>query len=366
MFKNRFAVIAIGLLVSAVFVVLAVRGLDGNAVKHAFAEADLLPWLPLGIASYLASHLVRGVRCRLLVRRTAAIDLATATNVVVVGYAANNVLPARLGELVRAGMLAERTAMPLAQSLAVTFIERVLDGIVMLLLLVVATMTVHVAGWMQDLVYVALAVFGIATIAMFAGALAPRFVIAVAGRLGGVLGPRWRDRAVKLATSVTSAGEVLRDPKDASLLLLYSIVVWCLEAGLYIALLPVFGIPMIAQYGVITMCVTGFGLLLPSSPGFIGPFHYFASQAMMVHGVAGATAIAYATLVHLAFYVPVTLWGAGVMLWYGVKLGATATAVRDAQVPAGAPAEAVALAPGHGGTRHDGAKSPGSGVEPRV
>ena len=331
MLKSRYTMIAFGLAASALFVFLAMRGLDLEAVKHAFASAELLPWVPLGIACYLCSHVVRGIRCRLLVRRHATISLATATNVVVVGYGANNVLPARLGEFVRAGMLAERAAMPIAQSLGVTFIERVLDGLTMLLLLVLATLTVDVAGWMRDLVYVALAVFGVATIVMVVGALWPKTIIALTSRLTGFIGVAWQERFVRLATNVTDAGACLRDPRDAALLVVLSVVVWCLEATLYVSLLPVFGIPLTVQFAVITMCVTGFGLLLPSSPGAIGPYHYFASQAMMVHGIAAPTAVAYATLVHLSWFIPITIWGAAVMLWYGVELSSAATIAKAAK-----------------------------------
>lgn len=331
MTRQRFTVIAVGLLASAVFVYLAVRGLDFNSVKAVWSDAHVLPWLPLGIASYLLGHVVRGVRCRLLVRREATISLMTASNIVVVGYASNNVLPARLGEFVRAGMLAERTGMPVAQSLAVTFIERVLDGLAILLLLVVGTMTGAAPGWMHELVRVALVVFGVATLVMFAGAHSPSLIVGIASRLGNKLGPKWHDRLVGLATSITNAGACLRDPKDAALLFFYSVLVWSLEAGLFIALLPVFGIEMNLANGAIAMSVTNLGLLVPSSPGFIGPFHFFASRAVMAHGVDESTALAYATLVHLAFYVPVTAWGASAMLWYGVEVGSTAAIAREAK-----------------------------------
>src|SRR5689334_5200742 len=113
MTKQRYTVIAVGLVASAAFIFMAVRGLDFDTLRKVWSDARVLPWLPLGIASYLLGHVVRGVRCRLLVRREATIGLPTASNIVVVGYASNNVLPARLGEFVRAGMLAERTGMPI-------------------------------------------------------------------------------------------------------------------------------------------------------------------------------------------------------------------------------------------------------------
>lgn len=329
--KHRYSVIAVGLAASAVFVYLAVRHLDLAALERAWERAELLPWLPLGVGSYVLGHVVRGVRCRLLVRREATLDLVTASNIVVVGYASNNVFPARLGELVRAGMLAERTGMPVVQSLAVTFIERVLDGLAILLLLVIGTAGADTPGWIAELVRVALLVFGVATLVIFTGAHSPSFILAVASRLGNKLGPKWHDRLVSLATSVTNAGACLRDPKDAFLLVFYSMVVWTLEAGLFVAVLPIFGLSHSLRDGVVAMSVTNLGLLVPSSPGFIGPFHYFCSRALIAHGVDETVALAYATLVHLAFYIPVTLWGAAAMLWYGVEVGSTAAIAREAR-----------------------------------
>jgi glycosyltransferase 2 family protein len=334
MLKKRLIAVMFGLAVSAVFVYLAIRGLDLDAVEAAFSSASLLPWLPLGIASYLCSHVVRGLRLRVLIRRHAELPPLAATHIVVIGCAANNVLPARLGELVRSGMLAERGAMPLAQSITVTFIERVLDGIVLLALLVAATLTVAVAGWMQDLVYVALAVFGMATIAIVGAAHAPALLVTLAARVTRPLGARWQARFVGLAQSVANAGACLRHPGDAALLVGLSLVAWCLEAGMYLALLPIFGLSIEWQIGVATMCVTSFGILLPSSPGAIGPYHYFASQSLIVFGVASPTALAYATLVHLAFYLPVTIWGAAAMLWYGVQLDGSTADDREAAPPA--------------------------------
>jgi uncharacterized membrane protein YbhN (UPF0104 family) len=200
----------------------------------------------------------------------------------------------------------------------------VLDGLVLLLMLVVATLTGDVPGWMEEVVVVAATVFGVATAAMIVGGFAPNQIIRLGTRIGGLFGAAWRDRFGRLATNITKAGAVLRDPRNAILLACYSVLVWSFEACLFILILGVFGIPITIQYGIITMCVTAFGVMLPSSPGFIGPFHYFASQALMVHGIAQSTALAYATLVHLVFYISVTLWGACAMMWYGVELGSSA------------------------------------------
>ena len=333
--RQRTVVILLGIAASAVFMFLAVRRLDVHALGPLLDRIDVMPWIPLGIASYLAGHVVRGVRCRLLLAEQADLPVPTASNVVVVGYAANNVFPARLGELVRAGMLSERTGIPIAQSLTVTFIERVLDGLAILALLVlgVGALGSEVPPWAHQLVRIAGLVFGIAALGIAVTLFAPGTVLSLASRLGSRLPTRWHDRVVRLATSVTNAAACLKRPQTAALLAIYSLGVWSLETGLFVSVLGAFGFEPNASLGAVAMSVTNLGLLLPSSPGFIGPFHYFCSRAVMMHGLDESSAFAYATVVHLAFYVPVTAWGAVAMAWYGVEIGATAAITRAARQP---------------------------------
>jgi uncharacterized membrane protein YbhN (UPF0104 family) len=330
--SHRFLLAAAGLLGSAVFIGLAMRRLDFASVAAVLREARPMPWLPLAVLAYGAGHFVRGQRLRVLVRRDAILQLPTATNVVVVGYASNNVFPARLGEFVRAGMLAERTGMPLSQALAITFIERLLDGIAILGLLVVGTLSLVVhAGWIWNVARAGALIFGAALAGVFVAVGFPGAVLSAASRLSARFGPKVRDRAITLAMSVTAAGASLRRPRDAVAIGGYSLVVWVLESLMFACVLPVFGMKIALAPSLVAMSVTNLGILVPSSPGFIGSFHFFCAQALMSQGVARPTAMGYALVVHLAFFVPVTLWGAAAILWYGIQVGATAALARAAR-----------------------------------
>ena len=100
-------------------------------------------------ASYLSGHLLRGVRCRLLLPR-AGLGFATAANVVITGYAVNNLLPARAGELARAALISQRSGLPFTESLTVTLVERLLDGLAIVgLFLVGAQLPALPQGWLS-------------------------------------------------------------------------------------------------------------------------------------------------------------------------------------------------------------------------
>jgi uncharacterized membrane protein YbhN (UPF0104 family) len=330
---QRVAAGVLGLLASGVFAWLAFRHLDLASLVATWRSARPMPWVLLAVGCYVAGHLVRGQRLRILVQLDAALPLATASNIVVVGYASNNVLPARLGEFVRAGMLAERTGIPLAQSLTVTLIERLLDGITVLVLLVASATAIDQRGsWVWEAARVGGLVFGGALSVLLAAIFLPHAFFSIASRMTMSLSPGWRDRALALVTSVIHGGACLRRPRDAWRVALCSLLVWLLESAMFACVLPVFDLPLRLAPAAVVMSITNLGILLPSTPGYFGPFHYFCSRALIAQGVPAATALSYAVLVHLSFFLPVTLWGAGAVLWYGVQVGATAAAARAARV----------------------------------
>ena len=78
------------------------------------------------------------------------------------------------------------------------------------------------------------------------------------------------------------------------------------------------------------MAATNLFVLLPSSPGFVGTFDYAAKTALVTFGVGAAAALGVAVVAHLAFFVPVTIWGVAVMAWYGVELGSARAVARAA------------------------------------
>jgi len=311
---------------------LAARRLSFADVGHALSSAQLWPWLPLAIGCYLLGHVVRGVRCQRLASSEAKLTTATATNVVVLGYAVNNILPARLGEFARAAMFAERTGLSFIQGLSVTFLERILDGVVMLGLLGAAYLSLpsstH-AAWLDTTLWVSGGVFSCAVLGVLSAVMAPSLLVRWSSRLTS-FSPRLHDPLVRGVDHAVRGVAYLREPGAAAGVVSLSVLVWLCESGLFICLLPAFGLPLDPRVGLLAMTVTNLGILVPSSPGFIGPFHYFCMRALGAVGVGEALGFSYAALVHLAFYVPITAWGLAIISSYGFKFGQAFDARKDA------------------------------------
>ncbi|MBM4416532.1 MAG: flippase-like domain-containing protein, partial [Chloroflexi bacterium] len=134
--------IAVGLFVSGAFLALLLRQVDRAELGDALAAIDTR-WLVAAFAVELGALWVRALRWRLVLDGTVRIRTREAWSLVVIGYAANNVLPVRAGELVRAQLLHEAHAVSRLAALGTIVVERILDGLVLALLLAA---TIAVAG----------------------------------------------------------------------------------------------------------------------------------------------------------------------------------------------------------------------------
>jgi hypothetical protein len=99
---------------------------------------------------------------------------------------------------------------------------------------------------------------------------------------------------------------------------------------MFLLVFPAFGLPMRLEWALLAMAMTNLGILVPAPRGYVGLFHSLCAQALVFLGVSGVTSAAYAIAVHAVFYVPITIWGLGVLLRYGVELGWTTARATDA------------------------------------
>ncbi len=163
------------------------------------------------------------------------------------------------------------------------------------------------------------------------GVLFPAPVLALASRLANRWAPRAQDTLLRRVHAALNGLAALRRPRTALTVVLLTALVWLCEAGLYLAMLPAFHLSPDPAHALFAMSSTNLGILLPSTPGFVGPFHFFCSQALAALGVPLNVAFAYAVLVHAAFFVPITVWGVGVLAVHGLSVGRTLSLSRTAE-----------------------------------
>lgn len=325
----------LGLIISVLFLGLLFWQIDLSEMVTHLREANYLYLVP-GIALYFAIAVVfRTVRWRLLLAPMKRIGTGRLFPVVIVGYMANNVLPVRMGEIVRSYYLGQREDVSKSATLATIAVERIMDGVVLLFLLAAVSPFLPL-----DLIEGVAEDRGIPWQVMVAGTTIPFL-----GAMGLVWftanHPRWLLATVRWATYplpgrlqslvrlVVENGidglEALKDPKRLSMLFALSLPVWLGEVAMFCVIGYSFdlaqpqalgGAGMMIVAMIAVTAISNLATALPSSPGAIGPFELFATASLVVLGVEGDVAFAYAIVLHAALLIPITLAGF-VYLWLG-------------------------------------------------
>lgn len=308
----------LGIGISVVFLYLALRGQDFGALRTALREASYV-WLIPAILCYFAGVVIRTYRWQILLRSTRAIPVRRLWPVIVIGYMANNVLPLRAGELVRTYVLSEREKMSRSATLATIVVERVFDGLTMLAFIVFAALFIDINARVRQLILVAALLFlgGLAIFffVAFSSAWRVRLLRPIFSRLPHAITVRAEALIIEFIAGLGS----LRRPSDTGLVALTSVGAWAAEATMYALVARGFGLHLSAAAAMLTTGVANLFTLVPSSPGYIGPFE--AGTLLVVQQILRLpieTTGAFALVLHAALYFPITAWG--MYYWFSQHL----------------------------------------------
>jgi len=319
----------LGVAISVAVVAYLVSQFDMVAAMGALALADP-KFLLLAALLYLAIFPIRGARWVRLLSDVKPIGIRTATEVFIFGAMANNIMPARLGDVARAYVLGRRARIAATSTFANVMLERVIDGLVVVgLLSTVLFVAPPEAIWVRSVGVVMAAIFAGATIGAFALVWAEGPALAFAELCMTPL-PDGISSKIKMRLKLLVGGlGVLRSIPATIIVFGLSVVIWLLEVGVYALAQRAFGMSIPPEGLVAVMAILTLGLTAPSAPGFVGVFEGLIIAAVGLYGVTEPLAPAYAIAMHLIHYVPVTLIGL-VFAWRsGLKIRELNAAVED-------------------------------------
>jgi uncharacterized protein (TIRG00374 family) len=307
----------LGLVISAVFLWIALRGLSLGEMWQELREADYW-WLLPGVAVYFLGVWARAWRWHYLLRPLKRIPTRTMFPIVAIGYMGNNIYPARAGELLRAYVLRRREGVAVSASLATIIVERAFDGVVMLAFVFLnlpelARLTADsgFVGSIRTLAVWGAGIFLAAVIAFLLMAALPSQALNVIGWFIDRLVPgRFRVPVGDFFERFLGGMASLRSPVDVLMVLVTSVVIWLFETGKYWFVMHAFNFEvtffaLMLMNGIVNLATT-----IPSAPGYVGTFDAPGIAVLEAYGVTRAVAAGYTLVLHAALWFPITLLGA--------------------------------------------------------
>jgi len=317
----------VGLVISVLFLWLALRGLNWDEFWQAVKSANYWWTLP-GIAVYFIGVWVRAWRWHYLLGPVKKIPTRVMFPITCIGYAGNNIFPARAGEVLRAVVLKRKTGVPISASLATIIVERIFDGVVMLAFVFVnlpelaklASSDSGFVGNIQDLALIGTGIFLGALLIFLLAAMFPQ----VTARIGQwfidrVLPARIREKTSGIMHKFMDGLASLRSPWNVLMVFFTSVIIWLLETVKYWFVMHAFTFTVSFFALMLLNGIANLATTLPSAPGYIGTWEAVTKAVLVAYDVPGGEALGYAAVLHMALWLPITLLGLYYMAREGIK-----------------------------------------------
>jgi uncharacterized protein (TIRG00374 family) len=297
-----------GLLVGALFLYLAFKEVDFGQMWDSLKTANYWYLLP-AILIVFFSHFLRAFRWRYLLDPVKRVNTPSLFSALIIGYGANVAVPAHLGEFLRAYVLSQKCKIPMGSVFATIVMERIIDVFSLLILMFVAVLIHPFPGWVVKSGCIMFAIaLGLFVLLVFFKK-SPKRADTLLHRLLKPVPERFESR-IKGSTERFFSGILpLKRRSDYVVVVSLSICIWicygfvfhvCFQAFDFI---DSFGLPWYA--GLILLVITTISVVVPSSPGYVGPYHYLCQVSLAMFAVPESPALSYAAVVHGVNFLPV-------------------------------------------------------------
>lgn len=298
----------IGLLISALFLYLAFRRVDFGQMWDALKRANYW-YLPPAILILFISHYLRAFRWRYLLDPIRRLDTNSLFSSLVIGYGANAVTPAHLGEFLRAYVLSKKREISMGSAFATIVIERIIDVFTLLLLMCLVIFIHPFPDWVVKSGYIMFfATLGLFLLLIFLKSSNSKRETFI-GILLKPLPERYEHRIKGMIERFLSGIVPLKRWHDYVTVTLLSAVIWaCYGLAFYFGLEAFDFIKTyhLAWYAsLVLLVITTISVVVPSSPGYVGTFHFLCQASLAMFGVPASPALSFAVVIHAVSFLPV-------------------------------------------------------------
>jgi uncharacterized protein (TIRG00374 family) len=285
---------AIGIAISVAAVWILVRSVDVGAAFEVLRKASPI-WIVVMVITATLDISSRGARWRVLLAPIAPLPYRRVLAYTLIGYLANNVLPARLGELYRSHALGEGEGISRTTVLGTVVVERIVDTVMVVAIAAAAVLILSVRGVMGNAVLIGLAFVSLLVIALGLGVAAHR--LPGASRATEIIARS--PRVLELARRLREGLAVAVRPRTLVGALVFSALAWTASIATFLAAGQAVGVQLsLAQAALLTSGVA-LVTIIPAGPGFVGTFELTVVEIAAGFGISRDAAFAVGLLAHV-------------------------------------------------------------------
>ncbi|MFH1860273.1 MAG: lysylphosphatidylglycerol synthase transmembrane domain-containing protein [bacterium] len=295
--KNKKFWIGIG--ISVIFLYFALKSIEIEKVLKAFEDINYIYIFPV-IFFTLLTYVIRAWRWRYFFRHVKPIPFSSLFSAVMIGFMANAILPARIGELVRAYCIGKKENISKSMSFATIVLERIFDGFSLLFLFVITLILYPFPEEIRRIGYIVAAIYLVAAGILISIKVWSQQTIKIIKFLCSYLPKRMGTAITGYAHSFISGLDVLENGWDVFFILLYSIILWTISAVSFYFMFPACHLnqlPFLAA--LFLLIVVAIGIAIPAAPGAIGTFQYFTMLGLAVFGIDKNIGLTFSIVLHI-------------------------------------------------------------------
>jgi uncharacterized protein (TIRG00374 family) len=297
-----------GVVISLFLLWLAVRKVDFEEFARAITNIKVFYLIPAFLLT-LVVCIVRSIRWRLLFSQTKEIRISSLLSVIMVGFLANNLLPARLGEVVMAYLIGKKEDISKSLALGTIFIDRILDVTTLMMFLGGAIVFNPFPVWVKKIALTGMTLLIIAAVVMWLAVGRKDIFLRILRFCMKLLPTPLAEKILLICGNFVDGLTVIRNVPVFFKALLASILIWAaLTLGVFLLFLS-FGFSLGIGAALTVLAIVNIGLIIPSAPGFVGTFQFLCVIALGLFQVSESQSLGFAIVYHLSQYVPTTVAG---------------------------------------------------------
>ena len=300
----------LGIGISVFFLFLAFRKVNLHELRGAVENANYIYLMPAVLLTIL-SLWIRAFRWQYILQPVKEIRVSSLFSATMIGFMANNLLPARLGEFVRAYVIGQRENISKSSSFSTIVVERIFDGLTLLsfLAIVLILFSFSSLGWLRNAAYIALFIYLFALGFLILLKVQTKRVLRCIVFISKPLPKKARLSVIKISGSFVDGLKILHNTKNIIASAILSLFVWLPSVFVIYFLLISFGIHLPVYASFVLMVILCIGGMIPSAPSFVGTMQFFCVVGLSLFAVSKSQALGFSIIYHASQFIPVTIIG---------------------------------------------------------